>query len=145
MEIFNSISEKEINENEFYVRYYLLNKALFELYNQNKNLAKEYLLQAFGTYKNEDEMMSIANSGWWTKFASVVNKLNCGSWLLAILEEKGYDVVLSPYYTAIQALEIEQQNSKSGKEEAEIYLKNKAMEISGPAKGIIEGIKKYSD
>jgi len=49
--------------------------------------------------------------------------------------------VLSPYYTAIQALEIEKQDSKNGKKDAEIYLKNRAVEISEPARIIIEKIK----
>jgi hypothetical protein len=57
------------------------------------------------------------------------------------LEEKGYDVVLSPYYTAIQALEIENQDSKNGKENAEIYLNNRAVEISEPARKIVEKIR----
>jgi hypothetical protein len=48
---------------------------------------------------------------------------------------------LSPYYTAIKALEIELKDSKNRIENAEIYLKNKAMEISGLAKKIIEEIK----
>jgi hypothetical protein len=54
-----------------------------------------------------------------------------------------YNIVLSPYYTAIQALEIEQQDGKNGKGNAEIYLKNRAVEISDPARIIVERIKKY--
>jgi len=145
MEIFNSINEEEINDdkNKNLSCYYYLNKALFELYNQNKGLAKEYLLQAFMFFEKEDKIMSIASNNWWAKFGSVVTKLCCGSWFLAILDEKGYNTVLSPYYTAIKALEIEQQDSKSGQENAEIYLKNKAIEISDPAMKIIEKMKKY--
>ena len=41
----------------------------------------------------------------------------------------------------IQALEIEKQDSKNGKKDAEIYLKNRAVEISEPARIIIEKIK----
>jgi hypothetical protein len=67
-----------------------------------------------------------------------VIKLDYGSWLLNILEEKGYDIVLSPYYTAIQALEIERQKNKT---ESETYLKNRAVEISEPARAIVEKIK----
>ena len=51
--------------------------------------------------------------------------------------------MLSPYYTAIQALEIEKQDNKNGKENAEIYLKNRAAEISHLARMIIEKMRKY--
>ena len=68
-----------------------------------------------------------------------------GTWMLTILEENGYDIVLSPYYTAIQALEIEKQDSKNGQRDAEIYLKNRAVEISEPARMIIEKMRKYMD
>ena len=87
----------------------------------------------------------MANEYWWIRFGYVVIKLGYGSWLLEILEEKGYDIVLSPYYTAIQALEIEKQDSKNGKADAEIYLKNRAVEISEPARKIIKRIRKYID
>jgi hypothetical protein len=96
-------------------------------------------------YLCSDFLNDIANEICWTRFGYVVNKLGYGSWLLAILEEKNYDIVLSPYYTAIQSLKIEKQDSKNGKEEAEIYLKNRAIEISEPAREIIKKIRKYVD
>jgi len=115
-----------------------LHKALFELHDQNQGLAKEYLFQAFEVLLKENKISSIANEYWWTRFGSVVINLGYGSWLLAVLEEKGYNIDLSPYYTAIQALEIEKQDGKNGKRDAEIYLKNRAVEISEPARRIIE-------
>ena len=51
-----------------------------------------------------------------------------------------FDKILSPYFVAVQALEKEQKESK---EKAEIYLKNRAIEISEPARMIIEKIRKY--
>ena len=142
-ELFNSIDEQEVNKSEdknLSCRYYL-NKTEFELYNQNKGLAKESLLQAFEVLEKEDKLASIANEYWWARFGNIVIKKDSTFWLLEILEEKGYDVVLSPYYTAIQALEIEKQS----KEDAEIYLNNRAVEISEPAREIIEKIRKYMD
>jgi len=143
IEVFNEI-EQEINKNENkeFVSCYFLHKTLFELHKQNQGIAKELLLQAF---EKEDNISSIANGYWWTIFGSVVLDLGYGSWLLAILEEKGYDIELSPYYTAIQALTIEKQDSKNGQKDAEIYLKNRAIEISEPARMIIEKMRKYMD
>jgi tetratricopeptide (TPR) repeat protein len=145
VELYNSIDKEIINENKnkFFICRYCLHKTLFELYNKNNGLARESLLQAFEILEREDKISSIANMYWWIRFGSVVIKLGYGLWLLAILEEKGYNIVLSPYYTAIQALEIEQQDGKNGKKNAEIYLKNRAVEISDPAKIIVEKMKKY--
>jgi tetratricopeptide (TPR) repeat protein len=145
MELFNSINEQEIQKDEnrnFVCRYYL-NKAGFELYNQNQGLAKEYLLQAFGVLEKNDATASIANDGWWMRFGYAIDKLGYNSWFLNILEEKGYDTVLSPYYTAIQAIEIEKLDSRSGKKNAELYISNRAIEISEPARKIMERIQKY--
>jgi tetratricopeptide (TPR) repeat protein len=136
-ELFNSINENEIFENEdknvstcFY-----LNKTLFELHKRDENTATEFLLQAF---ESTQKIQSIVNTGYWRQFDAAVIKLHYGSWLLNILEEKDYDIVLSPYYTAIQALEIERQDNNKA---SETYLKNRAIEISEPAREIIEKIK----
>jgi len=143
IEIFNSIDKNKIKDDmnsNFACRYYI-NKTLFELHNQNQGIAKRLLLQAFEILEKEKRILSIANEYWWARFGSVVLNLNYGSWLLTILEEKNYDIIISPYYTAIQALEIEKQDRKNGKDDAEIYLKNRAIEISEPARIIIGRIK----
>jgi tetratricopeptide (TPR) repeat protein len=142
IELFNSIDENKINEKKYIYlacRYHL-HKALFELHKKNNGLAKEYLLQAFEIHEKDDKISTIAGLDWWIRFGGVVISLKFGSWLIAILEEKGYNIVLSPYYIAIKALEIEQQD---GKEDAETYLKNQAVEISNPAKIIVERMRKY--
>jgi len=143
--LFNSIIEKDINidGNKIYVSYFYLNKALFELYKRNEGVAKEHLLQAFRVLEEKYELSSMAYTYYWIALESVIINLGYGSWLLAILKEKGYDIVLSPYYTAIQALEIEGQDNKDGKENAEIYLKNTAIEISAPARVIIGKMRRY--
>jgi tetratricopeptide (TPR) repeat protein len=145
IELFNSIDENKINKEEninFACRYYL-HKALFELYKKNNGFAREYLLQAFVILEKEDKISSVASMYWWIRFGAIVINLGCGSWLISILEEKGYNIILSPYYTAIQALEIERQEGKTGKKDAEIYLNNRAVEISDPAKIIVEKMKEY--
>ena len=138
IEVFNPITEEELDSDKDYASSFFLNKALFELHKRNEGLAKENLLQAFRILENEDNLLSMAN-----KFESVVLDLGYGPWLLAILEGNGYDITLSPYYTAIQALEIEKQDAKKGKAEAETYLKNRAIEISEPARGIIRNMRKF--
>jgi len=60
-------------------------------------------------------------------------------WLLKILSEKGFDV--SPYYVAIQALQIERANNR---EMSDVYLKNQAIEKSKPARLLIEKMRDYS-
>ena len=144
IELFNTINEIEANQTEDknIACHFYLHKVLFELYKQNRGVATDYLLQAFDILEKENKLSSIASEHWWAKFGSVVVKIECGAWLLAILEEKGYDIVLSPYHAAIQALEVEKQDGQKG---AEIYLKNRAAEISEPARLIIEKMRKYLD
>ena len=117
-----------------------LQEALFELHNRNEGSAKEYLSKALQIIDNELPKSTMSD---WYYFAAICLNLNYGSWFLAILGENGYDVKLSPYYTAIQALEIERQDSKNGQKDAELYLKNRAIEISEPARMIMEKIRKY--
>ena len=146
IELFNSINENIVNESgnkNFACRYYI-QKTLFELHTQNQGIAKGFLLQAFEILEKDNKLLSMANEYWWLRFGSVVIDLSYGSWLLDILEEKNYDIILSPYYTAIQALNIEKQDSKDGQKDAEIYIKNRAIEISEPARIIIERIKAYN-
>jgi hypothetical protein len=60
--------------------------------------------------------------------------LGYGNWLLTILEETGYDIILSPYFVAIKAM-----NEK----DSEGYLNSKAVEIREPAMKLIELMEKY--
>jgi hypothetical protein len=146
IELINTINENTVNESgnkNFICRYYI-QKTLFELHAQNQGIAKVFLLQAFEILEKENKLLSMANEYWWARFGNVVIDLSYGSWLLDILEEKNYDIILLPYYTAIQALEIEKQDSKNGQKDAEIYLKNRAIEINEPARMIIERIKAYN-
>ena len=131
--------ESEINwdESGSYADAFWLNKALFELYEKNGGVAKEYLITALNFVKDK---LPQNTQNIWQRFAVITIGLNYGSWLLDVLKETGYDVMLSPYYAATQALEIEKQKNK---EKAERYLKNKAIEISEPARIIIKKMKIY--
>jgi len=125
-ELFNEIKDKLETDECF------LQETLFELHNRSERIAKDYLSKALLTENK--------TTGNWCYFAAICLDLNYGKWFLDILKEKGFDKILSPYFVAVQALEIEQ---KENKEKAEIYLKNRAIEISEPARMIMEKIKKY--
>ena len=132
-ELFNEIKDKLKKDER------LLQETLFELHNRNEGIAKGFLYKALQVIKDDLPKETIDT---WYYFAAIVLSLNYGNWFLDILKEKGFDKILSPYFVAVQALEFEQ---KEGKERAEIYLKNRAIEISDPARIIIERIKKYMD
>ena len=113
-----------------------LEKALFELHNRNEGIAKGFLSEALQNMQVELPKATIED---WCYFAGICLDLHYGQWLLNVLKEKGFDRILSPYYVAVQALEIERKESK---ERSEIYLKNRAIEISTPARMIMEKIQR---
>ena len=127
--LFNAIKDILETDERF------LQETLFELHNRNEGIAKGFLSKALQTIENELPKTTIEE---WYYFAAICLQLNYGNWFLNILKEKGFDKILSPYFVAVQALEIEQ---KENKEKAEIYLKNRAIEISEPARMIIEKIR----
>ena len=105
--------------------------------NRNEGIAKGFLYEVLQMIKDELPKTTI-NS--WYYFAAICLNLNYGKWLLDMLQEDGFDRILSPYFVALQALEIERKENKA---KAEIYLKNRAVEISEPARMIIEKMRKY--
>jgi tetratricopeptide (TPR) repeat protein len=125
--IFNTI--KDIREA---VDSYWLNKTLFELYKQNKGIANEYILKALEKIK--EQLPQNTQDDWW-RFGAVASKLGYGKWFTDILEEKGFDIILSPYYVAIKAM-----NEK----DTEGYLNSKAVEIREPARKIMGIMKSYN-
>ena len=130
-ELFNQIKDKlEPDERSLY-------ETLFELHNRNEGIATTYFSEALQTI--QDELPKTTMESWFC-FAATCLHLNYGQWLLDILSETGFDKILSPYFVAVQALEIER---KENQEKAEIYLRNRAIEKSEPARMIIEIIKGY--
>ena len=134
---FNRINEAEklfntLKIEEKFEDSYWLNKTLFELYKQNKGVAKEYLLNALEKIK--EQLPQNTQDDWW-RFGAVASKLGYGKWFTDILEEQGFDVILSPYYVAIKAM-----NEK----DTEGYLNSKAVEIREPARKIMEIMKSYN-
>jgi len=119
-----------------------LQEALFALHHRNEGIAKDHFSAALQIIENKLPQTTLDS---WYHFAAIALQLHYGPWLLAMLKETGFDIVLSPYYTAIKALEIEKQDTKNGEKEAEIYLKNRAVEISDPARIMIKRIREYID
>ncbi|MDR3286975.1 MAG: ATP-binding protein [Prevotellaceae bacterium] len=114
---------------------YCLEQTLSELYKRNEGIATQHLSEALNVIENAFPQDTQSD---WEYFAAITVKLGYGQWLLDILEEKGYDIILSPYFVAIQTFEIGKTKSQ---EIAEIYLKNQAVEKSEPARIIIEKMK----
>lgn len=110
---------------------YWLNKTIFELYKRNEGIAKEYLEKALAKIENK---LPTNTQDDWFRFGAIVSKLNYINWLLPIMEDKGFDVILAPYFVALKAM-----NEK----DSEGYLNSKAVEIKEPAKKLIEILKKY--
>jgi len=116
---------------------YCLEQTLFELYKRNEGIANNHLSEALTEIKNK---LNPKTQGDWEYFAATTIKLGYAQWLLDILSEKGFDIILSPFFVAIEALEIERANNL---EMAETYLKNQAIEKSELAYIIIERMKKF--
>ena len=116
---------------------YCLEQTLFALQERNEGIAKSHLSEALSEM---EDRLNPKTQGNWEYFAAIAIKLGYAQWLLDILSEKGFDIILSPFFVAIQSLEIERVKTV---ETAEIYLKNQAIEKSEPARMIIEKMKIY--
>jgi hypothetical protein len=114
-----------------------INETLSALRKRNEGIAKEHLSKALDFIQNELPKYTQDD---WICFAAGVIRLGYGNWLLNALAERGYDIVLAPYHIAIQALVIENTDNEK---EAEVYLKNRAVEMGEPARMIIKYIKRY--
>lgn len=136
----NSFDENSISSDDSQV--YLLNEFDFqekesnsirniisELEKKNLGIAEKYLLLEL-----KRNILNIEYESNWWRFGAVATKLGYGKWLTEILAEKGFDVILAPYYVALKAMNEKDQ---------EAYLNSKAVEIREPARKLIELMKKY--
>jgi tetratricopeptide (TPR) repeat protein len=120
-EVFNTIKLTEELADSYY-----LNEALFELYKKNEGLASEFLNKALDFVM--EGLPPNTQDDWW-RFAKIVIKLGYSNWFLEIMEGKGFDVILSPYFTAIKATTYVDRQG---------YLNTKAVEIREAALHLIE-------
>ncbi|WP_259016624.1 tetratricopeptide repeat protein [Emticicia fluvialis] len=127
-EVFMSIERNEELEDS-----YMLNQAIFAYYENNAGIAKDFLTGALRTIK--DSLSSNTQDDWW-RTGAVAVKLGFGEHFLQVLEENGYDVILRPYYVAIQALL---------QKKPDLFFNSIAAEVREPAKKIMEWMKKYME
>jgi tetratricopeptide (TPR) repeat protein len=126
-ELFESIPDnEELRDSHF------LNKALFAYYEKNAGIAKGFIIEALDEIDNSLPLNT--QDDWWKAAATIV-KLGYGTHFLQTLAENGYDVILRPYYVAIQALI---------RKNPDLFFNSIAAEVREPAKRILEMMKKYN-
>lgn len=126
-ELFESIPDnQELRDSHF------LNKALFAYYEKNAGIAKGFIIKALDEI--DGFLPSNTQDDWWRTAATIV-KLGYGTHFLQTLSENGYDVILRPYYVAIQALI---------RKNSDLFFNSIAAEVREPAKRILEMMKKYN-
>jgi Flp pilus assembly protein TadD len=111
---------------------YYLNKALFSFYEKNIGIAEDFLKKAINHL--DKCLLPFLNSDWYQS-AAIIIKLGYGTNLLTILSSNGHDIILRPFYVAIEALT---------KKEEDLFLNSIAAEVREPAKKIMEMMKKYT-
>ncbi len=124
-ELFKKISDSEELDS------YWLNASLFELYEDNLGKAKVYLSEALKTIA-ADGFFEDQNN-WW-RYAAVSIQLGCGQTVLDTLQEHGYNMILRPYYVAIQSLLVKDSTA---------FLNSIAAEVREVAADLAERIKRY--
>jgi tetratricopeptide (TPR) repeat protein len=126
-EIFESIPEiEDLKDCHF------LNEALFAYYEKNAGIAKGFIIKALNEIN--DSLPYNTQDDWWKAAATIV-KLGFGTHFLQTLSENGYDIILKPYYVAIQALI---------RKNSDLFFNSIAAEVREPAKKILEIMKKYN-
>jgi tetratricopeptide (TPR) repeat protein len=121
----------KIPENDDLKDTYLLHKAIFAYYDNNTGIAKEFIGKALNEIR--DSLPPETQDDWW-RAAAIAVKLGHGEHFLSVLKETGFDIILRPYYVAIQAL----MQPKPA-----LFFNSIAAEIREPAKKIVELMRKY--
>lgn len=111
---------------------YLLNKAVFALYDKNIGIAESCIKHAL---LQVGELLPADTTQGWFHFSAVIIKLGFADSLLKVFSENGYDIVFRPFYVAIEA----------AAKEDELFFNSIAAEVREPAKKILEKIKAYID
>lgn len=110
---------------------YYLNEALFALYDANLGLAEDNLRDAISSSHNE---LSNDTEDDWFRSASVFLKLGYGDNMLKVLFEKEWNVIMRPFYVAIEAIT---------KSDEMLFLNSISVEVREPALEIIKKIKNH--
>ncbi|WP_373331470.1 tetratricopeptide repeat protein [Salmonirosea aquatica] len=110
---------------------YWLNASLFALYDKNLGIAEKHLLQAL--HYTEGKLPPNTQDDWW-RFAAVSINLGYGQAILEVLQQNGYDVILRPYFVAIQSLVAKDSTA---------FLNSIAAEVREVAADLAERIKRF--
>lgn len=110
---------------------YLLNQALFALYDSNLGIANNYFKEAFEFIGDK---LPIHTQDDWYRAAAVSIQLGFGKNLLEIFANHGYDIILKPLYVAIEAII---------KNDEPLFFNSIAAEVREPAKKIADIIGTY--
>ncbi|WP_221307367.1 tetratricopeptide repeat protein, partial [Rhabdobacter roseus] len=121
----------EMKEPAEFIDSYWLNASLFALYDKNLGIATTHLLQALQITKGT--LPATTQDDWW-RYAAVTVRLGYGQAILDALQEHGYDLLLRPYYVAIQSLLVKDSNA---------FLDSIAVEIREVAADLAERIRRY--
>jgi len=124
--IFEQLAIKDYFEDSYW-----LNATLFALYDKNVGIAGDELRKALE--KTNGKLSVETRDDWW-RFAAVASKLGHAQFVLNVLKENGYDIILKPYYIAIQA---------TLEKDSQAFLNSVAVEVREPAAFILEKIRKY--
>ena len=121
-ELFGSIIFNKTLEDSHY-----LNQSLFAFYDGNTGIATELLQKAIETIKNEKLPNETIDD--WYRALSVIIKLGFGNVLLQILTKNNWELIMRPFYIAIEAII---------KKDEELFLNSVAAEVREPARAIME-------
>lgn len=126
-EIFLSL---ENSEESAIVDTYYLHHSLFEVYDQNYGLAKDYLKKAIEYLSNKPPSYTIDD---WVRYAAVAIHKGFGKYLIETLSASGIHNIMRPYYDACIALH-------DGGEE---YLYRQSVEVRETAFEVLQHMQKY--
>lgn len=127
-DLFTSI----VIDNEILDRHYL-NEAIFAFYENNEGTANDFIEKALDVI--EENLPENTQDDWY-RAAAVIIKLGYGNNLLQVFANTGHNIILRPFYVAIEALNLKGE---------ELFLNSIAAEIREPAKKILELMKSYME
>lgn len=127
--LFNTISLEFVKDIE---DSYWLNKTLFELYKRNEGIAEAYFIKALESIK--DNLPNNTQDDWW-RFGAVVYELGNIPFVLKIMQSTGHDLLLAPYFVALQTLIAKDPKG---------FLNSKAAELREPAQQIMDIILNFT-
>ena len=125
--LFDSIKrDDELNDSHY------LNEALFAFYDTNIGIAESFLQKAIDIIKDE-KLPNVTEDDWY-RAASIIIKLGYGETLLKIFTENQWNIIMRPFYVAIEGL--------TNKDE-ELFLNSVAAEVREPALIIMDLMRNY--